>query len=1579
MVRGKFRLAKCVRNPVNMSEGADSVTPICENSLTTLKVDPEEVDPEKLPPRIISHNTRRPRFGIGNAPLSPYILIDGKKLRSSLAFSKRRPPRRVSFPANDNLLVTGCLEPANPWRLAENVNRDDLISAYKDSCTKHNTDPLEVVISQLQSLDTSQKHSEQFNLRGQTLDPNDCEALEEILKRIQFDKVDLEATSLNDQSSVILFDMLEYYESAKQLIISSNQGIGVHGWHACANLIRKTQCLEHLEAKDITLNEQYMNILSRALRLICNLHVLKLENCGLSGRSTVTLVAALKMNTGIRELYLADNGLNLYDAIQLGSLLRFNNHIQLLDISNNNIQDNGVRDILEGLINQINEDKSGKGLSILVLWNNQLTKKSAPYFARIITLSKTLETLNIGKNVLTDDLILTIKDALMKNHTLLQLGIQSTELTCDGIVALSEIIETNQILQRIDLRNNDIRVTGLSALNSAMKKNKSITKIDFDLKLRTKVDDSDQTLYTQLLTEIQVCCSENEQNRIIEETSEGSESSHHSILCSTNSRKISLTCQTLPCSLSTVISIRNNEQGQTMLEPKRINGGRLRSPALSPASSPIASPIPSPSRSRFVVSRVPETSLCSTDSSASTSPVTLSLESSTYLASSASGPSRFRVSVVESAKTIFHKPVVASSKADITFDVKFKVNSTGSTVSDDSVGVFGSKLETSNAQSGEQFRNGSGNVSHITSNKLNERCTPPTHEFVTLNDEQQSTEAAVKAIKVDHSAESVILENMEHGNVQNNHINISTRLESTASIKHIGLSESYRNDDSKDSKTSINVNKDDRNSTIITNNKPNPANKQQDMTKSLPGAVLNERTESQAQTRQKSCIQKHTPNLEKLLALFQQPSCLFPTSQLKSKSTFQDTANNVTATESKFHGYLNEDKNRSSHQKTEDSSESPKSKLTKSFNISQILSLKSLTNMFPSFKFDGNLNVSEQTSKSYSKPVTEVNLLLREKSRNADYSNDNKQLKVHVKGQEINLFTVGNRLVPEEIQSKSYVELIKKNFLLPEHYMVSNIGIDNCLKIANNNLLTRISENKLIVPLSKFVNRYKCPVLKATISNVKIEDIEKVLSKVDSIMVKTTCDKTLTDSINFTSDSSSLSCNIMYDITNINDTFAVNMSDKLHNLVILNLNARRDLKDNFVFNIDNKQNNLACFMCKTERGYNISNESFAYQDAFEVNLGRNCLNNEVTKCIDTNYRKEACTNVYNTPSNEVKGRDVCRVNNSTDWQSISVSGKSKARISKKNYMYEDINLDSSGVSADSSTSSDYKEEVISTQRVQKVMKPFDTTDKKYLELYDDNVFMEDSMSSMLEKTDVMPVSRTCSCIADFDKSIPKDLIFYIADISSLDESSIEEKDEEEEEISPETIPNEWSNDAVQPKSSFYNLSQSNRTMNLIIEEPENICSTNEVSKIEEKNFSTSHNVQDSTHFPSKEEFQESNESGINESECSSICTKVYSIAHPKKDVSLLKKSSDIRGNTLENIYMFTKFGSNIAQRVKFTNPNAISDMTQKYLNTIKCAVATTMCSKAAANTRSNMRVEVISDESTTVAESSSVIHATSTK
>jgi len=42
--------------------------------------------------------------------------------------------------------------------------------------------------------------------------------------------------------------------------------------------------------------------------------------------------AALKLNSGLRELYLSDNDLDVTDAIQLGGILRSNFTLQLLDI-----------------------------------------------------------------------------------------------------------------------------------------------------------------------------------------------------------------------------------------------------------------------------------------------------------------------------------------------------------------------------------------------------------------------------------------------------------------------------------------------------------------------------------------------------------------------------------------------------------------------------------------------------------------------------------------------------------------------------------------------------------------------------------------------------------------------------------------------------------------------------------------------------------------------------------------------------------------------------------------------------------------------------------------------------------------------------------------------------------------------------------------------------------------------------------------------------------------------------------------------------------------------------------------------
>jgi len=57
----------------------------------------------------------------------------------------------------------------------------------------------------------------------------------------------------------------------------------------CDLLCLQTRCLEELKACNVALNEQFMPILSRALRIGTQLQVLKLENCDLSGRPVIIL------------------------------------------------------------------------------------------------------------------------------------------------------------------------------------------------------------------------------------------------------------------------------------------------------------------------------------------------------------------------------------------------------------------------------------------------------------------------------------------------------------------------------------------------------------------------------------------------------------------------------------------------------------------------------------------------------------------------------------------------------------------------------------------------------------------------------------------------------------------------------------------------------------------------------------------------------------------------------------------------------------------------------------------------------------------------------------------------------------------------------------------------------------------------------------------------------------------------------------------------------------------------------------------------------------------------------------------
>ncbi|XP_065276752.1 protein phosphatase 1 regulatory subunit 37 [Emys orbicularis] len=411
--------------------------------------------------------------------------------------------KRVTFPSDEDL-VSGSLEPKDPWRHAQNVTVEEIIIAYKQACQKLNCKQIPKLLKQIQEFKELSPRIDCLDLKGEKLDYKACEALEEIFKRVQFKIVDLEQTNLDEDGASALFDMIEYYESATHLNISFNKHIGTRGWQAAAHMMRKTNCLQYLDARNTPLLDHSAPFVARALRISSTLVVLHLENAGLSGRPLMLLATALKMNMNLRELYLADNKLNgLQDSAQLGNLLKFNCYIHILDLRNNHILDSGLAYICEGLKEQ------RKGLITLVLWNNQLTHTGMAYMGMTLPHTQSLETLNLGHNPIGNEGVRNLKNGLIGNRSVLRLGLASTKLTCEGAVAVAEFIAESPRLLRLDLRENEIKTGGLMALSLALKVNHSLLRLDLDREPKKESVKSFIETQKALLAEIQNGCKRN--------------------------------------------------------------------------------------------------------------------------------------------------------------------------------------------------------------------------------------------------------------------------------------------------------------------------------------------------------------------------------------------------------------------------------------------------------------------------------------------------------------------------------------------------------------------------------------------------------------------------------------------------------------------------------------------------------------------------------------------------------------------------------------------------------------------------------------------------------------------------------------------------------------------------------------------------------------------------------------------------------------------------------------------------------------------------------------------------------------
>lgn len=442
--------------------------------------------------------------------------------------------RHICFPSDERQLVSYREPEDYQWVISDFISSEEILNIYQSSCKKHNTIELDTIKSQIREIKNNMNHSATLKLSAIKISVEVTETLEDILKVANFNTLILQECEFTPQTMTEFLNSLQYYNSVCHFEIAMNFDDD-DTWRCFCSACSHILALKSLSFKGMKINEPYMRHLIGVVKNNQNISMLKFDECMLVNLPTFYLVESLMTNRTIRELYLPSTGLYTKEAEALQRFLVNNTHLKVLDISNNNLGDRGLEVLSKGLCSQ---KTPGVGLSVLVIFNNQISEKSGGVIKNIIVECKNLHTLNIGYNNLTDEVLCQISDGLSLTESLEGLGLQCTLLTCRGIIALAEAIPNNISLHKINLKGNKaIQIQGIEALCSALTKSK-ITKIEIDDFNRSC---NDPEVYATLVKKLNAICTINK--NYVEE-SDGDEEREEVLNISQKiSRKMSLSCE----------------------------------------------------------------------------------------------------------------------------------------------------------------------------------------------------------------------------------------------------------------------------------------------------------------------------------------------------------------------------------------------------------------------------------------------------------------------------------------------------------------------------------------------------------------------------------------------------------------------------------------------------------------------------------------------------------------------------------------------------------------------------------------------------------------------------------------------------------------------------------------------------------------------------------------------------------------------------------------------------------------------------------------------------------------------------
>uniref|UniRef100_A0A673HXP3 Uncharacterized protein n=1 Tax=Sinocyclocheilus rhinocerous TaxID=307959 RepID=A0A673HXP3_9TELE len=311
---------------------------------------------------------------------------------------------------------------------------------------------------------------EACHLRKCGLTEESCSALATVLRsNSSLKELDMSNNNLQDSGVKKLQNGLENINCTLEKLGLSECNVTEEGYKALASALRSNP--SHLIELDLTGNDpgqsgvkqlsdllQDPNLIDAACQYVTGivgknpllLRELNLSECEL-GDTRVNQISAL---------LLRKCGLTEESCSALATVLRSNSSLKELDMSNNNLQDSGVKKLQNGLEN-INCTLEKLGLS-----NCSITEEGYLALASALRSNPShLIELDLTGNYPGQSGVKQLSDLLQDpNYQLKTLRLRDCGLTEESCSALATVLRSNSSLKELDMRNNNLQDSGVKKL-----------------------------------------------------------------------------------------------------------------------------------------------------------------------------------------------------------------------------------------------------------------------------------------------------------------------------------------------------------------------------------------------------------------------------------------------------------------------------------------------------------------------------------------------------------------------------------------------------------------------------------------------------------------------------------------------------------------------------------------------------------------------------------------------------------------------------------------------------------------------------------------------------------------------------------------------------------------------------------------------------------------------------------------------------------------------------------------------------------------------------------------------------------